>query len=158
GAKLISSVHYSTNYVNAYWNGTQMVYGDGNGVDASNLANSMDVTAHELTHAVTEKTSKLVYSGESGGLNESWSDSLGNVCQWYRDGQPATPSANNFLVGEDVWTPATSGDALRYMCNPSLDGGSADIWTSTVGNLDVHYSSGVSNLAFCLLVKGGTHP
>lgn len=158
GAQLKSSVHYSTNYVNAYWNSTQMVYGDGDGVNSSNLANSVDVTGHELTHAVTEKTSKLVYSGESGGLNEAWSDALGNVVEWYKAGQPATASTNNFLVGEDVWTPATSGDALRYMCNPSQDGASADYWTSTVGSLDVHYSSGVANLAFCLLVKGGTHP
>jgi vibriolysin len=158
GAKLISSCHYSTNYVNAYWNGTQMVYGDGDGVNATNLALSLDVTAHELTHAVTSSTSNLNYSGESGGLNESWSDALGNVVEWYGAGQPATPSANNFMVGEDIWTPGTAGDALRYMCDPAKDGSSADYWSSSVGSLDVHYSSGVPNLAFCLLVKGGTHP
>lgn len=158
GAKLISSVHYSNNYVNAYWNGTQMVYGDGDNVNASNLANSMDVTGHELTHAVTERTSNLVYSGESGGLNESISDIFGNVCEWYRDGQPATPSANNWMVGEDIWTPATSGDALRYMNDPAKDGASLDYWTSTAGSKDVHYSSGISNLAFYLLSQGGTHP
>jgi len=159
GAKLISSVHYSNSYNNAYWNGTQMVYGDGDGSTLGQLGASMDVTAHELTHAVTEKTSKLVYSSESGGLNESMSDIFGNVCEWYRDGQPATPSANNFLVGEDIYTPTGSTtDALRYMSDPALDGGSADYWTASVGNLDVHYSSGVSNLAFSLLAKGGTHP
>lgn len=158
GAKLVSSVHYSNKYNNAYWDGTQMVYGDGDGSTLSDLSKSLDVTAHELTHAVTSSTSNLTYSGESGGLNESWSDVLGNVCEWYGAGQPATPSANNFLVGEDVYTPGTAGDALRFMCDPAKDGGSADFWTSSVGSLDVHYSSGVSNLAFCLLVNGGTHP
>jgi vibriolysin len=159
GAKLISSVHYSTKYNNAYWNGTQMVYGDGDGVTLGQLGASMDVTAHELTHAVTERTSGLVYSSESGGLNESMSDIFGNVCEWYGIGQPATPSANNFLVGEDIYTPnGSTTDALRYMSDPFKDGGSADYWTSTVGTLDVHYSSGVSNLAFSLLAKGGTHP
>ncbi len=158
GAKLISSVHYSNNYVNAYWNGTQMVYGDGDNVTASDLSKSLDVTAHELTHAVTSATSNLTYSGESGGLNEAWSDALGNVCEWYGGGQANPPSNNAFLVGEDVWTPGTAGDALRYMCNPSLDGASLDFWTATAGSVDVHYSSGIANLAFCLLVKGGTHP
>lgn len=158
GAQMKSSVHYSTNYVNAYWNGTQMVYGDGDGVNASNLANSMDVTAHELTHAVTSSESNLTYSGESGGLNEAMSDIFGNVCEWYRDGQPATPSANNWMVGEDVWTPGTANDALRYMNDPVKDGSSLDYWTSSAGSVDVHYSSGIANLAFYLLAKGGTHP
>jgi vibriolysin len=158
GAKLISSVHYSNNYVNAYWNGTQMVYGDGDGKTASNLANSLDVTAHELTHAVTERTSNLTYSGESGGLNEAMSDIIGNTAEWYRDGKPVPANANNFLVGDDVWTPGTVGDALRYMCDPAKDGSSLDLWTTSAKSVDVHYSSGIANLAFCLLAKGGTHP
>jgi vibriolysin len=156
GATMKSSVHYSTNYVNAYWDGTQMVYGDGDGVDASNLARSMDVTAHELTHAVTENESNLDYEGESGGLNESLSDIFGNTCEWYRDGQVV--SANTWKVGEDVWTPATAGDALRYMNDPVLDGDSLDFWTSSAGTVDVHYSSGIPNLVFYLLSQGGLHP
>ena len=156
GAKMISSVHYSNNYVNAFWNGTQMVYGDGDGVNASNLANSLDVTAHELTHAVTEYESNLTYSGESGGLNESMSDIFGNVCEWFRDGRVV--SANTWKVGEDVWTPNTAGDALRYMNDPVKDGVSKDFWVSGVGSADVHYTSGISNLAFYLLSQGGTHP
>lgn len=158
GAKLISSVHYDNNYVNAYWDGVQMVYGDGDGVNASNLANSLDVTAHELTHAVTERTSNLVYSGESGGLNESFSDVLGNCIEWFKDGQPNPPNDRNFLVGDDVWTPSTPGDALRYMADPAKDGASLDFYSSTAGNKDVHYSSGIQNLAFALLAKGGKHP
>ena len=156
GAKLISSVHYGNNYVNAYWNSTQMVYGDGDGVTASSLAASMDVTGHELTHAVTENESNLTYSGESGGLNESMSDIFGNVCEWFRDGRVV--SANTWIVGEDCWTPATPGDGLRYMNDPVKDGSSKDYWTSGVGGVDVHYSSGISNLAFYLLAQGGLHP
>jgi len=156
GAKMISTVHYDVNYVNAYWDGTQMVYGDGQLPDASNLAASMDVTAHELTHAVTENESNLTYSGESGGLNEAMSDIFGNTCEWFRDGKVV--SANTWKVGEDIWTPATPGDALRYMNNPSLDGGSLDYWTSAAGSVDVHYSSGIANLAFYLLSQGGLHP
>jgi vibriolysin len=156
GAKLISTVHYSTNYVNAFWNGTQMVYGDGDGVLASNLAHSMDVTAHELTHAVTERTSGLIYADESGGLNEAMSDIFGGVCEWYRDGQVVT--ANTWIVGDDCWTPATPGDGLRYMANPTQDGSSIDYYPDYFTNLDVHYSSGIANLAFYLLSQGGSHP
>ena len=158
GAKLISSVHYSNNYVNAFWNGTQMVYGDGDNVYSISLAISMDVTAHELTHAVTDYTSDLIYSGESGGLNEAMSDIFGNVCEWYRDnnGNVAGPTnPNNYLVGDEIWLRAP---ALRYMHDPVLDGVSLDYWTSGAGNVDVHYSSGIANLAFYLLAEGGTHP
>jgi Zn-dependent metalloprotease len=158
GAKLISSVHYSNNYVNAFWDGTQMVYGDGDNVNSRSLAISIDVTAHELTHAVTENESNLTYSGQSGGLNESMSDIFGNVCEWYRDnnGNTAGPtSPNNFLVGEEIWL---ADPALRFMADPAQDGASLDFWTPTAGNVDVHYSSGISNLAFYLLSQGGTHP
>jgi Zn-dependent metalloprotease len=158
GATLISSVHYSNNYVNAFWDGTQMVYGDGDNVYSRSLALSMDVTAHELTHAVTERTSNLIYSGESGGLNEAMSDIFGNVCEWYRDngGNISGPtSANTWMVGEDIWL---ADPALRYMNDPALDGASLDYYTSTSGNVDVHYSSGIANLAFYLLSAGGTHP
>jgi Zn-dependent metalloprotease len=158
GAKLISSVHYSNNYVNAYWDGTQMVYGDGDNVNSRSLAISMDVTAHELTHAVTERTSNLTYSGESGGLNEAMSDIFGNVCEWHRDnaGNVTGPtSANTWMVGEDIWLAAP---ALRFMDDPARDGTSLDFYSSTAGNVDVHYSSGIANLAFYLLAHGGTHP
>ncbi|WP_163992112.1 M4 family metallopeptidase [Pyxidicoccus caerfyrddinensis] len=157
GGILISSVHYSNNYVNAFWNGTQMVYGDGDGVNASNLANSLDVTAHELTHAVTDNESDLIYSGESGGLNESMSDIFGAVCEWYGDGSGAV-SPRHWLVGDDVWTPSIPNDALRYMNDPVLDGSSLDYYPNYSSGVDVHYSSGISNLAFYLLSQGGTHP
>ena len=156
GAILKSSVHYSTNYVNAYWNNVQMVYGDGDGVNASNLANSLDVTAHELTHAVTSSESNLTYSGESGGLNESLSDIFGAVCEWYGKGKVI--DAGTWIVGDDVWTPSIPGDGLRYMNNPTLDGDSLDYYPDYSSGVDVHYSSGISNLAFYLMSQGGTHP
>ncbi|MGN6110301.1 MAG: M4 family metallopeptidase [Kofleriaceae bacterium] len=157
GATLTSSVHYSTNYCNAFWNSTQMVYGDGNASqNCLPLARSLDVTAHELTHAVTEHESNLVYSGEPGGINESFSDIFGAFVEaWVDGGKNGTlaVSANTWLVGELALPPA-----LRYMCDPAADGISADVWSSSLGNIDVHYSSGPSNLMFCLLSKGGTHP
>ena len=156
GAVLIGSVHYSVNYCNAFWNSTQMVYGDGNGSSCLPLARSIDVTAHELTHAVTERESGLIYSGESGGLNESMSDIFGNSAEAFADGGGTGPlqvSADTWKVGEDILPPA-----LRYMNDPAADGSSLDYWTSGAGNVDVHYSSGISNLAFYLLSQGGTHP
>jgi len=83
GAVIISSVHYSSNYNNAYWNGSQMVYGDGDGTQFGPLSKALDVDAHELTHAVTERTANLTYSNESGALNEATSDILVNSCEAY---------------------------------------------------------------------------
>ncbi|WP_338052873.1 M4 family metallopeptidase [Pyxidicoccus trucidator] len=156
GAHLISTVHHRVSYVNAYWDGTQMVYGDGDGVNSSNLAGALDVTAHEMTHAVTDVESDLIYSGESGGMNESISDIFGAVCEWYIRGRVV--NANTWLIGEDVWTPDIPGDALRYMHDPQLDGDSLDHYDDYASGVDVHYSSGISNLAFYLLSQGGTHP
>ncbi|WP_224363817.1 M4 family metallopeptidase [Hyalangium versicolor] len=157
GAQLKSTVHYSTNYVNAYWNSSQMVYGDGDGVNSTQLGLDNDVTTHELTHAVTENESNLTYSGESGGINEGMSDIFGAFCESYESGSWITTD-DVFKVGEDIWTPATPGDALRYMYDPAKDGASLDYWTSSAGSVDVHYSSGIANLAFTLLSRGGTHP
>ena len=161
GAKLISTVHHQVNYVNAFWNGTQMVYGDGNGVDASNLADSLDVTAHELTHAVTDNESDLIYSNESGALNESMSDIFGAVCEWYGDGK-GDVAPRHWLIGDTVWTPSIPNDALRYMNSPTLDGISQDyypeLYTGPQDFGGVHWNSGISNLAFYLLSQGGTHP
>jgi vibriolysin len=156
GATLISTVHYRVNYVNAYWDGTQMVYGDGDGVNASALAKDGDVTVHELTHAVTEWESDLIYSGESGALNEGISDIFAGVCEsWSRSW---AIDADVFKVGEDIWTPGIPGDALRYMDDPALDGNSLDYYGDYSSGVDVHYSSGIVNLVFSLLSKGGTHP
>ncbi|WP_244982186.1 M4 family metallopeptidase [Corallococcus exercitus] len=157
GETLISTVHYSTNYVNAYWDGTQMVYGDGDGVNSIELGKDADVTVHELTHAVTERESNLTYSGQSGGLNEAMSDTFGAICESWASGTWSTAAAI-WMVGEDVWTPGTANDALRYMDDPAKDGASKDWAANVTSGTDVHYSSGVPNLAFALLSKGGVHP
>ncbi|QRO00794.1 M4 family metallopeptidase [Archangium violaceum] len=157
GGTLSSSVHYSRNYVNAYWDGTQMVYGDGDGVQSSPLT-VLDVVAHELTHAVTDTSSELIYANESGALNEAMSDIFGASIEAYRDG---AVSGNTWKVGEECWTPATAGDALRYMNDPAL-AGDYDYYptryTGTSDNGGVHWNSGIANLAFKLMVTGGTHP
>jgi Zn-dependent metalloprotease len=160
GAALKSSVHYSQSYVNAYWDGTQMVYGDGDNSNSIQLDRALDVTAHELTHAVTEYTWNGNYQNESGALNEGWSDIFGAVIEWNNDGKVV--SADTWKVGEDVWTPGVSGDALRYMNDPAKDGSSADYYpnryTGSSDNGGVHSNSGIANLAFYLAVQGGTHP
>lgn len=157
GATLTTSVHYSKNYVNAFWNGTQMVFGDGNGVDSGPLT-VLDVFAHELTHAVTDTESDLIYSNESGALNEAMSDIFAAAVEAYRDG---AVSGNTWKVGEECWTPGTAGDALRYMNDPAL-AGDFDYYptryTGTSDNGGVHWNSGIANLAFHLMVAGGTHP
>ncbi|MFA6955930.1 MAG: M4 family metallopeptidase [Thermoanaerobaculia bacterium] len=159
GAQLKSSVHYSSNYNNAYWNSTQMVYGDGDGTTLSSLSKGFDVVAHELTHAVTEYESNLTYSNESGALNEAMSDIMAAAAEAYKVG---SINSNTWKIGEDVYTPATAGDALRYMNDPAADGSSYDYYptryTGTADNGGVHSNSGIANLAFYLLVQGGTHP
>jgi len=160
GATIISSVHYSTSYNNAFWNGTQMVYGDGDGTTFIPLSKALDVDAHELTHAVTERTANLVYSNESGALNEATSDILGNSCEAYTR-NAGTPNANTWKVGEDIYTPNTAGDALRYMNDPALAGDYDYYPTRYIGSSDnggVHTNSGIANLAYYLMVMGGTHP
>ncbi len=158
GATLTSSVHYSTNYCNAYWDGsTQMVYGDGDpSQNCAPLARSVDVTGHELTHAVTQFESNLTYSGESGGLNEAMSDIFGAFTEAYVDGGKTGTlqvSQNTWTVGEVIMPPG-----LRFMYDPAKDGSSLDYWTTSAGNVDVHYSSGIANLAFYLMSQGGKHP
>lgn len=160
GATLTSTVHYSNNYTNAFWNGTQMVYGDSDGVQSAPLGKSLDVTVHELTHAVTQNESNLVYSNEPGALNEGMSDIFSAYCEAWTKGWAVDASV--WMIGNDVWTPNTPGDALRYMANPTQDGSSKDYYperyTGTSDNGGVHWNSGIANLAFKLLSTGGTHP
>jgi Zn-dependent metalloprotease len=158
GATIKSSVHYSTSYNNAFWNGSQMVYGDGDGTQFGPLSKALDVDAHELTHAVTERTAALVYSNESGALNEATSDIMGNSCESWNDG---SVNSDTWKVGEDITSPATPGDALRYMNDPAAAGDSDYYPTRYTGTSDhggVHTNSGIANLAYYLMVMGGTHP
>ena len=154
GEALNSYVHVGSKYVNAYWDGEKMNYGDGDGRDASALV-SLDVAGHEITHGLTERTAGLIYDGESGGLNEAMSDILGGVgVEWYA----AKRNKNvkwDYLIGEDVWTPGKKGDALRYMNDPKKDGYSIDNYRDYPKQTEVHGSSGIANNAFYLLSHGG---
>jgi len=160
GAPLKAVVHYSTNYVSAFWNGSYLVCGDGDGVQSGPLCNDMDLVTHEFTHAVTSSTSNLTYSYESGALNESLSDIFAAYCEsWSTTSWFMSPDV--WKVGEDVWTPGTAGDAIRYMNDPALTGASdyyPTRYTGTANNGGVHVNSGIANLAFHLLSQGGTHP
>ena len=144
--QLVMKVHYKSNYENAFWDGSAMYFGDGASTFYPLV--SLDVTSHEISHGYTEQNSGLEYSGQSGGMNEAYSDIAGEAAEFYDRG------AADFLVGRDiVKTSAGIGDALRYMCNPPQDGGSIDNAANYTSSLDVHYSSGVYNKAFCLLAK-----
>ena len=148
GAGSFNRVHYGSNYVNAFWDGTKMTYGDGDGVNYGPLV-SLDVAGHEMSHGVTENSANLTYSGESGGLNESTSDIFGTLVEFY------AANANDpgdYLIGEEFDLASHVG--FRRMDNPSSDGSSVNCWSSGVGNLDVHYSSGVGNHFFYLLSEG----
>ncbi|MFE6866547.1 M4 family metallopeptidase [Kitasatospora sp. NPDC057692] len=150
GVGATSRVHYGRNYVNAFWNDSCfcMTYGDG--TNNANPLTALDVAGHEMTHGVTSATAGLNYSGESGGLNEATSDIFGTLVEWSANLPADKP---DYLIGEEIDING-DGTPLRYMDKPSKDGSSADSWSSSVGGLDVHYSSGVGNHFFYLLAEG----
>ncbi|CAB9526445.1 Extracellular elastase [Seminavis robusta] len=157
GMPLISRVHYGVDYNNAFWDGTRMTYGDGDGVIFIPLSQGLDVVAHELTHGLTTSTSNLVYRGESGALNEAMSDIFAALVE-HENGYP---DEDVWKLGEAVYTFHIPGDALRSLSDPQLYGDYDFYPTRYVGNADnggVHWNSGIANLAFYLLVNGGTHP
>lgn len=139
---LVMRVHYGSNFQNAYWDGSQMTFGDG-GSTFYPLA-VLDVTGHEISHGFTEQHSGLAYTGQSGGINEAFSDMAGEAVEYFDSG------SNDWVVGAD----ATKGSSpLRWMCTPTYDGGSIGSANDYYSGLDVHYSSGVYNKAFCTLAK-----
>ncbi|MCT9105075.1 M4 family metallopeptidase [Streptomyces mirabilis] len=150
GVAAYSRVHYSTAYVNAFWDDDCfcMTYGDG--TSSTHALTSLDVAGHEMSHGVTSNTAGLDYSGESGGLNEATSDIFGTGVEFYAGN---SSDVGDYLIGEKIDING-DGTPLRYMDEPDKDGGSADSWYSGVGNLDVHYSSGPANHMFYLLSEG----
>ncbi|MFD8307078.1 M4 family metallopeptidase [Streptomyces sp. NPDC059690] len=150
GVAAYSRAHYGNNYVNAFWQDSCfcMTYGDGSG--NSHPLTALDVAAHEMSHGVTAATAGLNYSGESGGLNEATSDIFAAAVEFYEN-LPADPG--DYLVGEKIDING-DGTPLRYMDKPSKDGASRDSWSSTLGDVDVHYSSGPANHFFYLLSEG----
>jgi Zn-dependent metalloprotease len=145
-------VHYGNSYNNAFWDDSCfcMTYGDGDGTQLGPLV-SLDVAGHEMSHGVTSKTANLTYSGESGGLNEATSDIFGTLVEFHANN---SSDVGDYLIGEKIVRSGFGRDALRYMDKPSKDGNSADYWSSSVGSLDVHYSSGVANHFAYLLAEG----
>ena len=153
GRATYNRVHYSSNYDNAFWDDTCfcMTYGDGS---SFKVLTAIDVAGHEMTHGVTSRTAGLVYSGESGGLNEATSDIHGTMVEFYSRGGSGSTIGNTggtWTIGEQLAT-----NPLRYMYKPSKDGTSPNAWSSGIGNLDVHYSSGPMNRAFYFLSQGSS--
>ncbi len=149
GKTIRSAVNYGTNVNNAFWNGQQMIYGDGDGYEFIPLSGSLDVVAHELTHAVTQYSADLQYVNQSGALNESFSDVFG----YFVD-------PNNWDLGEAVYTPRVAGDALRSLSDPEKYGQPAHMKnyqflppTEEGDNGGVHINSGIPNKAAYLTIN-----
>lgn len=157
GKGALSRVHYGRNYANAFWSDGCfcMTFGDGdNGVTLNPLV-ALDIAGHEMSHGVTSRTAALIYQGEPGGLNEANSDIMGTMVEYYAN-NPA--DAGDYMIGEKIFAHNPGTNALRYMFKPSLDGASPDCYVSTLGKLDVHYSSGVANHFYYLLAEGAVVP
>lgn len=153
-AAIRSTVHYGRGYNNAFWNGSQMVYGDGDGQTFLPFSGGIDVVGHELTHAVTDYTAGLVYQNESGAINEAMSDIFGTLVEFYANRNP------DWEIGEDIYTPGVAGDALRSMSDPAKYGDPdhySKRYTGTQDNGGVHTNSGIINKAAYLLSQGGVH-
>ncbi|MFE2147547.1 M4 family metallopeptidase, partial [Streptomyces sp. NPDC059456] len=151
GRAPVSRVHYGNAYQNAFWDDQSFTITYGDGASNQHPLTQLDVAGHEFSHGVTSATANLQYSGESGGLNEATSDIFGTAVEWNANN---AQDRGDYLLGEkiDIFG---NGKPLRYQDKPSKDGrGSADYWSAGVGNLDVHYSSGVANHFFYLLSEG----
>ncbi len=152
GMTLQSSVHFGSLYTNAFWNGFQMAYGDGDGAIFIDFTKGDDVMCHELTHGVTQFTLALVYKNEPGGLNESLSDVFGSMFRQWRAAQTVT--AADWLIGKDIMGPSatTAGvTCLRDMADPKAShclSPQIDHFRNFKAGMDPHNSSGVPNLAF----------
>ncbi len=160
GLPLLATVHYGKDYDNAFWNGEQMVFGDGDGVVFGRFTSSVDVIGHELTHGVTQYTAGLNYQDQPGALNESVSDVFGSLVKQYHLGQ--TAAEGDWLIGADLLAPGIKGRALRDMLHPGTayddpqlgkDPQPADMsgYVDTADdNGGVHLNSGIPNRAFAL--------
>lgn len=167
GATVVATVHYEQDYDNAFWNGTQLVFGDGDGTVFDRFTKPIDVLGHELAHAVTQFTADLRYQGQSGALNESMSDVFGSCIKQRHLGHDAASA--DWLVGEGIFLPGVNGRALRSMSEPGTAyddpaigkdpqvGSMVDFVETTDDNGGVHLNSGIPNRAFVIaaLAIGG---
>ncbi len=164
GMHLISSVHYDRNYDNAFWNGAQMVYGDGDGVIFGRFTRCIDVIAHELTHGVTQVTCDLAYDAQSGALNESMSDVFGSMVKQRQLGQSVDDA--DWLIGAGLMVPDSGVKALRSLARPGsayddprLGGRDPqpahmrDYYDGAADDYGVHINSGIPNHAFYLVAR-----
>lgn len=157
GMTLVSSVHYGRNFNNAMWNGSQMLYGDGDGKIFVDFTRGDDVIGHELTHGVTQHTLQLSYSGDAGGLNESMSDCFGAMFQQWESKQDVNRAS--WLIGARIMGAAAKARgfrSLRNMANPADKACLAPQpvqYSQITPGMDPHYSSGPPNLAFCTACK-----
>ncbi|MDX6252594.1 MAG: hypothetical protein QOF10_5954 [Kribbellaceae bacterium] len=161
GLPLISTVHYDRDYANAFWDGAQMVFGDGDGVIFRGFTGSIDVTGHELTHGVTQYTANLVYEGQSGALNESISDVFGSLAKQHHLGQSSADA--DWLIGAGIFQPGVQGVALRSLAAPGTayddprlgrdpqPSHMSSYVQTTDDNGGVHLNSGIPNHAFYLV-------
>lgn len=159
GMELKSVVHFGKALNNAYWDGQQMTYGDGDGKVFAPLSTGLDVVAHEMAHGVTEHSANMRYQGQPGALNESWSDVFGELVeQWHEnpEGFAGVEGAKkgDWLIGEDVFTPGKAGDGLRNMQTPGTaydgdpqPGHMKDYKVMREDNGGVHVNSGIPNKA-----------
>jgi len=141
--QLVMRVHYGSYYENAFWDGSQMTFGDGQSFFYPLV--SLGVGAHEISHGFTEQNSGLAYYAQSGGMNESFSDMAAMAAEHYSTGEAT------WLIGGDIVKPGSGMEALRYMETPSKDGMSIDSADDYYSGLDVHYSSGVYNRLYFLI-------
>lgn len=146
GFQLNSYVHYDVDFFNAFWDGERMTYGDGDGAPSTPLT-TLDIAGHEVTHGLTSMTADLIYSSESGALNESFSDIFGTAIEEF-----ARPTDWDWLMGEEI------GVTIRSMSNPNdfncPDTYGGDFWDDVFE--EVHTNSGVQNFWYYLLSEGGT--
>jgi Zn-dependent metalloprotease len=151
-----ASVHVDVNYDNGYYEPGCRCLHLGDGANGRGIA-TLDVIGHELGHGVTAATSNLGYYGESGGLNESFSDITGEMVEAYgksrATGSAIPATGNDWMVGREL---SATGTPLRWMWKPSKDGLSKDAWSSTLGSLNTHYSSGPNNRMFYFLSQGSS--
>jgi len=157
GMTMLSSMHFGLDYNNAMWNGSQMIYGDGDNKIFIDFTKADDVVGHELTHGVTQHTLQLIYSGDAGGLNESMSDCFGSMFRQWRANQDVNQA--DWLIGHDIMGPVATSkgfDCLRDMANPAAAHCLAPQptkYSQITPGMDPHYSSGPPNLAFYLACK-----
>jgi Zn-dependent metalloprotease len=158
GLELVASVHYDQNFDNAFWDGRQMVFGDGDGIIFVGFTKALDIIGHELTHGVTQFTSNLDYEEQSGALNESFSDVFGSLVKQYHNGEDTTSA--DWLIGAGILASGMNGKALRSMKDPgsAYDDPKLGGKDPQPGHMkgfvrggDVHINSGIPNHAFYLL-------